>query len=625
MRSAFVFAFLYAMMVDSHANASLGQPSSDQTATHDFREETIYFVITTRFFDGDQTNNYYNRDRIKPGDPQWRGDFRGLIGKLDYIRDLGFTAIWITPPVENRSGLDYHGYHGYDWEQIDRRLESEGASYQDLIDAVHAKGMKIIQDVVINHSSQYGIRDKVWIDHLPIKYFRQANGSVINNGPYQGHLGDYRSEFREDNDNPLAPNWFAERQRSDPEGRKPLRDPLTGVVVPKAGYNPQRFFGIDAGKLNPEWYHLDGFMSGGDWENATPLQRKHLAGDAIDLATERPNVKNYLNQAIHRYLDMGVDAIRIDTLKHMDRDNVLEFVDDWRQHKPGLFVFGENLVKGNGVGQELSNDNASAVIRPWWYTRRATSPDDPHSGAESGLSVLDFPLFSTFRDNIKNGNFSGIGHQLSWDWIYGDSSKLVTFFQNHDVGPDNDFKYRFGGETWKAAIVYNLLWTIRGIPCLYYGEEVEFQKGRPQDIDGPTMTLDQTGRAYFGNYLTVQGLEQTRSHPLFQHIKRLNLIRSRIPALQKGNMSQVSEWGSGMSFVREHTEGGSYVIVGLAAGTSQNISVHGVKAGTYRDAVTGREILSSDGHVTFSVAANSAAILVLNGPGKLGNDGIFLH
>ena len=60
------------------------------------------------------------RDRIRfdadgnAADPHWRGDFRGLIQRLDYIRDLGFTAIWITPPVENRSGLDYHGYHPYD-------------------------------------------------------------------------------------------------------------------------------------------------------------------------------------------------------------------------------------------------------------------------------------------------------------------------------------------------------------------------------------------------------------------------------------------------------------------------------------------------------------------------------
>jgi glycosidase len=91
-------------------------------------------------------------------DPHWRGDFKGLMQRLDYIRDLGFTAIWITPPVENRSGLDYHGYHAYDWTRIDPRLESPDATYQDLIDEAHARGIKIIQDVVVNHSCQYGIR-----------------------------------------------------------------------------------------------------------------------------------------------------------------------------------------------------------------------------------------------------------------------------------------------------------------------------------------------------------------------------------------------------------------------------------------------------------------------------------
>ena len=61
---------------------------------------------------------------------------------------------------------------------------------------------------------------------------------------------------------------------------------------------------------------------------------------------------------------MGVDAIRIDTLKHIERDELLTYVHDWQAHKPGLFVFGENLVKGTGWGSELANDNASAVIRP---------------------------------------------------------------------------------------------------------------------------------------------------------------------------------------------------------------------------------------------------------------------
>jgi hypothetical protein len=102
---------------------------------------------------------------------------------------------------------------------------------------------------------------------------------------------------------------------------------------------------------------------------------------------------------------------------------------------------------------------------------------------------------------------------LGWDWIYCDATQLETFLQNHDVGPDNDFKYRFKGDTWVAAAVYNLLWTIRGIPRLYYGAEIEFMKLAPQDIDGPDMTINQTGRAYFGHHLEPGMLDATKSHP----------------------------------------------------------------------------------------------------------------
>ena len=117
------------------------------------------------------------------------------------------------------------------------------------------------------------------------------------------------------------------------------------------------------------------------------------------------------------------------------------------------------------------------------------------------------------------------------------------------MGPDNDFKYRYGGEPANAALAYNLLWTVRGIPSLYYGEEVMFQAGLPQDISGNSDTVDQTGRAYFGDKLANRATLQ--AHPLYQHIKRLNQIRKAIPALQKGTMLNVNEWGNGMSFVRD--------------------------------------------------------------------------
>nr|VFJ70165.1 MAG: Glycosidase [Candidatus Kentron sp. FM]VFJ70316.1 MAG: Glycosidase [Candidatus Kentron sp. FM]VFK18128.1 MAG: Glycosidase [Candidatus Kentron sp. FM] len=599
----------------------------------DFREETIYFLITTRFYDGDPTNNFFCRDRVRfnpetgePEDPHWRGDFKGLIERLDYIQDLGFTAIWITPPVENRSGLDYHGYHAYDWTRIDPRLESPGASYQDLIDEMHKRGMKLIQDVVINHSCQYGIRGKVHIDHLPIKYYvaQGKEQGQERHGPYKGNLGNYAWPNRDDIDNPVAPDWYRERHGRDPEGVEPLVDPKTGETVPKSGYNPGRFFGIDANELDPAWYMQDGFICGGDWESAA-VQTKHIAGDCINLALENDNVREYLNGAINGYLDMGVDAIRVDTVKHVPRDTLLGYVNAWKEHKPGTFVFGENLVKGLGWGDLGGGDNGPSFIRPWWYTRLGHDPQDPNSGGDSGFSVLDFGLFSTFRDNVSRGSYAQIGQVFGMDWIYGDPTTLVTFLQNHDIGPDNDFMFRYKGEQWMAAATYNLLWTARGIPCLYYGEEIEFMKGAPQDVMGEKDTLASTGRAYFGDHLTDDRIGQTQGHPLYRHIKRLNAIRRAVPALQKAPMSHVNEWGSGMSFVRDYNDGESVAVVGLAMGGDQGISVGGIRNGTYRDAVTGNEIRVTDGNIGFHVNGNSAGIYVLDGPGKIGDDGVYLR
>ena len=102
----------------------------------DFRDESIYFMIETK-------------------DPCWRGDFQGVIDKLDYIKALGFTAIWITPVVQNASGYDYHGYHAMDFQHVDCRYQSSDGSkdgdamFQELIDKAHAKGIKIILDVVL--------------------------------------------------------------------------------------------------------------------------------------------------------------------------------------------------------------------------------------------------------------------------------------------------------------------------------------------------------------------------------------------------------------------------------------------------------------------------------------------
>lgn len=151
----------------------------------DFREENVYFLMTDRFSDGDKTNNniwgdeylpngeadLYKFDESKTGVLSYYhgGDFKGIINNLDYIADMGFTAIWITPSVKQPEGRFYnggdyeasafHGYWGYDFDQIDPHLHSSGKNsdgwddYKAFIDACHARGIRVMQDIVINHGN----------------------------------------------------------------------------------------------------------------------------------------------------------------------------------------------------------------------------------------------------------------------------------------------------------------------------------------------------------------------------------------------------------------------------------------------------------------------------------------
>jgi glycosidase len=114
----------------------------------------------------DTANNVYCWDDATAGnvvnnDPCWRGDIKGLIEKLDYIKALGFSAIWITPVVENMSGYDYHGYHAVNFSKVDSRYESPSYDYQRLITEAHAHGIKVVQDVVFNHTGNFGELNRI--------------------------------------------------------------------------------------------------------------------------------------------------------------------------------------------------------------------------------------------------------------------------------------------------------------------------------------------------------------------------------------------------------------------------------------------------------------------------------
>ncbi len=602
--------------------ASLPVHAAEWPVPADLREQILYQVVVTRFADGDATNNFYNRKAIVRGDPHWRGDLKGLAAHFPYLRDLGITCLVVTSPLESRGSFDFEGDTPYDWTTIDPRLESVGFGFRDFIRLAHEQGLRVIQEVPINASSFYGIRHQVFIDRLPIKYYLKSGESII--WPYELNWGDYRRPFREDNDNPLAPLPFQDKVIADPFGKIGMIDPLTGVRVPRDGYDASRFFGTDFTKLPTDWYHRDGLLPTAEADLWPTTQRKSLHAEAIDLATENGTVRDYLVRSLSRYIDWGIDGFLFPHARHVSRDDLRLLADVLRKRNPRLWLLADVATTGTGFG-ELTNEAASARLKPWWYSRTSHDPRNPDSGADSGLAVFDYALFSKLAETTTQGHFTGLGGLLGMDWAYGEPTRLITFLQNRHVGPDTFPTSRFSGSTVQAALTYNLLWTTRGVPCLLFGEEAEFMKGGLLSLPSIGINLGSTGKAYFGDRLASGSVTAVKQGVIFRHLQRLNQIRSAIPALQTGRLIKGQEWGIGMSFVREDQARSSLAVVGLAARTPQEITVSGIPNGTYFDAVTGGVASISSNTISFTVQDNSIGVWVKNGPGMIGTTTEYLR
>ena len=562
----------------------------------DMREESIYFVITTRFYDGDKGNNVHCWDDKQAGnpdsDPAWRGDFKGLAEKLDYIKALGFSAIWITPVVENASGYDYHGYHAMDFSTVDPRYESSDFTYQDLIDAAHEKDMKIVQDVVWNHTSNFG---EAFLGPM----FKKEYKTIQDLG-----TADCMKIIEGSKLTQVYPNY---------ESMKPDAQFQARLSIIKNDQNDNQFR-----------YHHDGSLSWGQ----SSEQTGQIAGDCVDVNTEHPEVAKYLVDTYMDYVNMGVDCFRLDTEKHINRWVLNTAYFPTFNTVDNFYIFGEVCARYHGAfneggasdscffytwkedgGAQWSNDwranydnavkhfQANATRDEKWNSSNAflngVTYHTPDYSKANGTGVIDFPMHWAFRN--ANDAFNTAKDE---DKYYNDSTWNVTYVDSHDYGPDGMEKTRYSEGTQAWAENLNLIFTFRGIPCVYYGTEIEFAKGNVIDV-GPNAPLANTGRAYLGEHLegtvnatdfgeyTASGtVATTLGSPLAKHISKLNAIRHAVPALQKGQYTtDGSHVSGGMAYIRRYTGEGidSLACVTLSGGAT----FKGIPNGKYIDAVTG--------------------------------------
>ncbi|MGW4105878.1 alpha-amylase family glycosyl hydrolase, partial [Streptomyces sp. NPDC004976] len=568
-----------------------------------------------------------------------------------------------APALLNRSDYDHHGYHGYDFYKVDPRLESAGASYQDLINAAHAKGMKIYQDVVYNHSSRwgakglftptvYGVRDSQWSWYYDEKQpgFEYDGLTVDPKSGKSYYNGDLWSTAEPSGN--TCVNWGTPTGGRSPEGYTIYNCQWPG---PTSGMFPQALY-------HNCWI--------GNWEGEDS-RSCWLHEDLADFNTENAQVQNYLIGAYNKYIDMGVDGFRVDTAVHIPRTTwnrrFLPAIQERVTQQHGaeaarnFFVFGEvaafvndkwNRGSVNHSAQfytwkergEYSADDEKAALEMYDYEQQQGTGNQPTStnafldgntyhapdrSRFSGMNVIDMRMHMNFGDAsnaFHNGKDS--------DDSYHDATYNVVYVDSHDYGPNKSSeRYTGGTDAWAENM--SLMWTFRGIPTLFYGSEIEFQKGQKIDC-GPSCPLATTGRAYYGDHVAgtvtssdfsqvdsaTGAVATTLQQPLVKHVQRLNQIRRAVPALQTGQYSTAGISGD-MAFKRRYTAGGtdSFALVTVSGGATFT----GVPNGTYRDAVTGDMRTVSDG--TLSVGApgkGNLRVYVLNGTGKIGTDGPYL-
>lgn len=656
----------------------------DPIGSVDMREETIYFVMTTRFYDGDTGNDVHCWDDGTAGngddDPAWRGDFKGLGEKLDYIKALGFSAIWVTPVVTNASGYDYHGYHAMDLSTVDARYESSDYTYEDLIHDAHQKGMKIIQDVVLQHTGNFG--ESYFCDLFTKDTTKDLGNLQESLIPTQYLLDTYGLKSPDE--------YWAQKPGVQYQQRLNLMKNVTysGDNGNSTGPQPaEQDFSMNkisqSDTYNPNNYYHTGYFQSPNYDDWT-TKFSQIAGDCVDLNTENPAVAEYVVDSYSKYMDMGVDGFRVDTVRHIPRLSLNIMFNDQLMDaakaagKPNFYMFGEICTRYTSVwyrghAEESTpyytwkesnskwadswnwgtsatdiNDNMNLVLQHYLEEDNyngdmdSTQPKSDNAfldgltyhGSDrsmaSGMDAIDFQMHRMFGSAKNAYNFA-----VNNDQYYNDATYSVMYVDSHDYAPEQpDETTRFTGGTQTWAENMDLMFTFRGIPCVYYGSEVEFKKGELID-KGLLISLENSGRAYFGDYLegTVKATDfseytasgtvaDTLASPLSKHLSKINAIRRAIPALQKGQYTASNTYvtGGDMSYVRRYTDDNtdSLALVTISSGaTFKNIP-----DGKYVDAVTGDVKYVTDGTLTVpELAKANMRVYVCCASGFTGIDG----
>lgn len=484
----------------------------------EFRSETIYFLVLDRFAAGNPGKQREDDEMFDTEQNDWHkywgGDLQGVLDKLGYLQSLNITAIWTTPLFEQVESLTTGDekrapMHGY-WTRDFKRINPR------------------------------------WMNDPSEKRVFDRNDTVFDK-----LLDELHSH-----------------------GMKFVLDIVCNHSSPETEAGKGKLY--DDGKLvadfdndTDNWYHHYGETQ--DWNDEWQVQNCELGG----LATFNENnilFRNHIKEAMKLWVSKGVDAFRVDTVKHMPLWFWQEFCSDMTAASPNLFRFGE------------------------WIHSNPSDEKSVEFANKSGMSILDFGFCQAVRDVLAGGapeGFNRLKGVFDLDGNYSCATELVTFFENHDMPRLQSL----GASEEVVNLALALLLTSRGVPCVYYGCEQYIHN----DTDGG-------GDPY--NRPMMDRWEQTDACRI---IAALAGERKKNPAIQLGG--QWPKWVDENCYVYLRRYRDSRCLVALNKGESRELNLSDLEMpdGEHQCLLSGQKVAIKDGCASLRLEQNQAVVLAYCG------------
>ena len=399
--------------------------------------DVLYMLMPDRFAQGAGHNpqikgmRNYKEDRTQPS-LRHGGDLNGIREHLNYFTELGVTALWFTPVLENDSPdsengySTYHGYATTNYYRVDPRFGTND-DYRRLCDEAHAKGLKIVMDMIFNHSGF----EHPWTHDMPSKDWLNT------------------------------PEWLTEAQSG--------RDPMTGFTSettsetsPTSPTSPTSKYLQTSYKLTPV---VDPYASKIDLKETT---EGWFVPSMPDLNQNNPHLMRYLIQNSIWWIEtVGIDGIRMDTYPYAYADAMAQWMKELDEEYPNFNTVGETWVTEPAYTAAWQKDSKLAPKNTYLKT------------------VMDFSFFDKLnqaKNEETDAWWNGLNrlyNSFVYDYLYPNPSSVMAFIENHDT----DRFLGNGRDTLALKQALALLLTVNRIPQLYYGTEV-LMNGTKEVTDG---------------------------------------------------------------------------------------------------------------------------------------------